>query len=121
MLAGGSRSVCAAHRRCDDGGVVQTRVTLTPADIARARADTPGCERVVHLNNAGAALLPEPVLDAVIGHLRLEARLGGYELAAERAAEIEHVYAAVARLIGCAPGEVARSEERRVGKECRSR
>jgi len=80
---------------------------LTPADIARARADTPGCEQVVHLNNAGAALAPDPVLDAVIGHLRLEARRGGYEAAAERAAEIEHVYHAVARLIGCLPGEVA--------------
>ena len=44
---------------------------LTPADIARARADTPGCAHVVHLNNAGAALAPDPVLDAVIGHLRL--------------------------------------------------
>src|SRR4051794_17856731 len=80
---------------------------LTPADIARARSDTPGCERVVHLNNARAALPPEPVLDAVIGHLRLEARRGGYEAAAERAAEVEHSYDAVARLIGCAPGEVA--------------
>ena len=80
---------------------------LTPADIARARADTPGCERVVHLNNAGAALPPDPVLDAVIGHLRLEARRGGYEAAAEQAAEIEHVYHAVACLIGCVPGEVA--------------
>src|SRR3954453_17240782 len=80
---------------------------LAAADIARARADTPGCERVVHLNNAGAALPPEPVLDAVIGHLRLEARRGGYEAAGERAAEIEHVYPAGPRLIGCLPGEVA--------------
>ena len=40
-------------------------------DVARARADTPGTESVAHLNNAGAALPPAPVLDAVIEHLRL--------------------------------------------------
>ena len=106
-LGRGLGEVCAGGRGCDDGDVAETRVLLTAAEIARARADTPGCERVVHLNNAGAALVPEPVLDAVIGHLRLEARRGGYEAAAERAADIEHVYHAVARLIGCLPGEVA--------------
>ena len=35
---------------------------------------TPGCEHVLHLNHAGASLLPQPVLDAVVGHLELEAR-----------------------------------------------
>jgi cysteine desulfurase / selenocysteine lyase len=76
-------------------------------DVARARADTPGVEHVAHLNNAGAALPPAPVLDAVIEHLRLEARIGGYEAAADRADAVEHTYDAVARLINCAPDEVA--------------
>ena len=55
-------------------------------DVERARALTPGCEEVLHLNHAGASLLPQPVLDAVVGHLELEARTGGYEAAADAAA-----------------------------------
>ncbi|MFD0395881.1 aminotransferase class V-fold PLP-dependent enzyme [Streptomyces nogalater] len=61
----------------------------------------------MHLNNAGAALTPAPVLEAVIDHLRLEARLGGYEAAAAQASEVDAVYGSIARLIGCRPHEVA--------------
>lgn len=46
-------------------------------DVERARADTPGCERVVHLNHAGASLPPQLVLDAQIEWLRTEAVTGG--------------------------------------------
>ena len=51
-------------------------------DLRRARDDTPGCEHVLHFNNAGAALMPKPVIDAGIGHLRLESAIGGYEAVA---------------------------------------
>jgi len=50
-------------------------------DVARARAETPGCANVIHFNNAGASLMPQPVLDAVLGHLRLESSIGAYEAA----------------------------------------
>lgn len=76
-------------------------------DLERVQRQTPGCAHVLHLDNAGAALPPRPVLDAVIGHLELEARIGGYE-AAERAAErIEGVYGAAARLLNCGADEIA--------------
>lgn len=76
-------------------------------DVARARAETPSCARVAHFNNAGAALMPQVVLDAQIEHLRLEGALGGYEAAAAAADKIENTYGAVARLLNCGRDEVA--------------
>jgi cysteine desulfurase / selenocysteine lyase len=76
-------------------------------DIDRARRETPGCAEVVHFNNAGAALMPQPVLDAVVGHLQCEARMGGYEAAAPAHAAVERTYDAAAALLGCARDEIA--------------
>src|SRR6266511_4997757 len=78
-----------------------------PIDLERARAETPGCRRVLHFNNAGAGLPPRPVLDAVLGHLELEATVGGYEAEERKHAEIERTYKALAALIGCKPRELA--------------
>ncbi len=78
-----------------------------PFDLQRARQDTPGCHNVLHFNNAGAALMPQPVLDATIGHLQLEAQIGGYEAAAQAEDAIEHVYDAAAALINCTREEIA--------------
>jgi selenocysteine lyase/cysteine desulfurase len=79
----------------------------TPLDLARLRADTPGVAAVTHLNNAGAALMPAPVLDAVVGHLRRESEIGGYEAADEASARLADTYSAVAELIGAEPDEIA--------------
>lgn len=76
-------------------------------DLQRLRAETPGCRHVTHFNNAGASLPPQPVLDAVIGHLQLEAMIGGYEAAAQAQDRQAAVYQSIARLINCAPEEVA--------------
>ncbi|HXV86622.1 MAG TPA: aminotransferase class V-fold PLP-dependent enzyme [Gemmatimonadales bacterium] len=80
--------------------------SLSP-QVAGWRRDTPGCEKRIHLNNAGASLMPRPVLDAVEGHLRREAELGGYEAADAAVAEIAGTYAALGELIHCAPRNVA--------------
>ena len=76
-------------------------------DVDRARRDTPGTRGVAHLNNAGAALPPVPVTNAVIAHLRRESEIGGYEAAAAATDQVEHTYTAIARLIGCQVDEVA--------------
>ena len=76
-------------------------------DFARARAETPGVRTVVHLNNAGAALMPAPVLAATVGHLERESAIGGYEAHAEADAAIEATYAKAAGLIGAQPDEIA--------------
>ncbi|HEX6420414.1 MAG TPA: aminotransferase class V-fold PLP-dependent enzyme [Acidimicrobiales bacterium] len=76
-------------------------------DVARARADTPGCAAVAHFNHAGCSLAPRAVIDAQVEWLRAEAATGGYELAEQRAAEVAAAYDEVAGLLGCAPGEVA--------------
>jgi selenocysteine lyase/cysteine desulfurase len=62
---------------------------------------------VIHFNNAGAGLMPEPVVDAMTSYLRAEAELGGYETAAAHRSEIEDFYAAAAQLLGCAPRNIA--------------
>ena len=49
---------------------------------------------MAHLNNAGAALPPSVVTDAVIEHLRLEAEIGGYETAEAARDRVEAVYPA---------------------------
>lgn len=76
-------------------------------DIDALRQDTPGCRAVAHLNNAGASLMPAPVVEAQIAHIRREAETGGYEAKAEAAERIAAVYGSIARLINCAPDEVA--------------
>ena len=79
-------------------------------DVARARAETPGCAGVLHFNNAGAALMPTPVLAAQMEHLRLEGEAGGYEAAAIARDRFSNTYGAIARLLGCKPQEVALME-----------
>ncbi len=78
--------------------------------LARWRADTPGVTARVHLNNAGAGLMPAPVLSAIQSHLGLEATVGGYEAADLAAPAIADAYQAVGELIRAPASNVAMVE-----------
>ena len=76
-------------------------------DISAVRADTPGTSFVAHFNNAGASLMPRPVLTTITDYLDEESLLGGYETADRHAADLEAVYGTVADLIGAKRSEIA--------------
>ena len=79
-------------------------------NIQSLRAETPGCAERIHLNNAGAALMPEPVIRALQEHITLESRIGGYEAEDLRGAAILDAYRSVAHLLGTQPRNVAFTE-----------
>ena len=76
-------------------------------DLTTLRADTPGTKYVTHFNNAGASLMPQPVIDAITGHIALEAQLGGYEAAEHQKAAFHGFYTATADLINTKPENIA--------------
>ncbi len=76
-------------------------------DLDAIRADTPGTANRIHLNNAGAALMPKPVVDTVRRHLDLEEAIGGYEAKAEAQDALEGVYHSITRLLGAKRHEIA--------------
>jgi selenocysteine lyase/cysteine desulfurase len=85
----------------------RTMTSTFPAELARWRSETPGCSRLVHLNNAGAALVPRPVSEAIIGHLNREQELGGYEAADAASEAIQRTYASMGRLTGAEARNIA--------------
>lgn len=81
---------------------------IDDARLERLRADTPAAARGrIHLNNAGASLVPRPVRAAVDAHLDLEDTIGGYEAAAEAADRIAGVYDSLAALLNTSPDAIA--------------
>jgi selenocysteine lyase/cysteine desulfurase len=68
-------------------------------DIERARADTPRVRHRVHFNNAGAALMPVPVLDVMQAHLTREADIGGYEARDAAEPQLRSAYESIARFV----------------------
>lgn len=61
----------------------------------------------MHLNNAGAGLMPQPVLDVIAAHLQREGEIGGYEASDEAEPRFRTCYELLARLIGAAPRNIA--------------
>lgn len=80
---------------------------MTELDVQRIRDETPGVRHRLHLDNAGAGLMPERVLKAITRHLELEALIGGYEAAAEESEALGAVHGNIAALIGAEADEIA--------------
>lgn len=76
-------------------------------NIEALRCETPGCAHRIHLNNAGAALMPMPVLAVMNRYLEAESLLGGYETAATYANEAEQFYKTLATLINAQAHNIA--------------
>lgn len=76
-------------------------------DLTALRADTPGVQRVIHFNNAGASLMPRSVVEAITAHIALEAEIGGYEAAEVRKAAIQDFYTATADLLNTTADRIA--------------
>jgi selenocysteine lyase/cysteine desulfurase len=83
---------------------------VTLIDIDGVRADTPAAARRAYLHNAGAALMPVPVVEAMKGYIDLEAEIGGYAAATREQNRLEAVYTSVARLLNASPDEIALTE-----------
>ncbi len=93
-------------------------MSSAPSDprLDRWRADTAAAlAGRIHLNNAGAALVPSPVSEVIARHLALESRLGGYEAADAERERIDGAYEQVAALIGAEARNVAVVENATVG------
>ncbi len=76
-------------------------------DWERIAADTPSAAGQVFLDSAGSSLPPTPVLNAITGHLRREAEVGGYRAANERAEDLDRVKVSIGALLGAPPHAVA--------------
>ena len=75
--------------------------------IKKLRDDTPGCQQLIHFNNAGFSLSTSAVTESVIEHLQLEQQLGGYEAAEQAGGKIDNFYQSFARMLNCRPEEIA--------------
>jgi len=76
-------------------------------DLSKLRRDTPTCEGQTFLDNAGSALSPTIVNETLIAHLALEQEVGGYVAAETALHRITEATAAVGRLVGAAPHQIA--------------
>ncbi|MFK8032188.1 MAG: aminotransferase class V-fold PLP-dependent enzyme [Gammaproteobacteria bacterium] len=82
-----------------------TMKALDDNDIRQLRDDTPACEKLIHFNNAGSSIMPQPVYQSVLDHLATEQTLGGYEAAS--LAPLDQFYLTFAELLNADPREMA--------------
>ena len=81
---------------------------MNPDQLYKWRADTPAADAGrIHLNNAGAGLMPLPVMKAIEEHFKREMAMGGYEASDAASSEIEDAYRDIAALVGAQPRNIA--------------
>jgi selenocysteine lyase/cysteine desulfurase len=80
---------------------------FSPEEIATFRKDTAGCSNVIHLNSAGASLMPDIVTQSIIEHITLESGIGGYEASTLRADAIRQFYEQAGKLLNCKASNIA--------------
>jgi selenocysteine lyase/cysteine desulfurase len=80
---------------------------FTDQEIQKFRDDTIGVSNVIHLNNAGAGLMPDVVTRAITNHIELESKIGGYEASAFMKEAVQEFYVQAGRLFNCKPSEIA--------------
>jgi selenocysteine lyase/cysteine desulfurase len=76
-------------------------------NLYQIRSDTAGCQSVIHLNNAGAALVPQSVANAIRDYITEEEYEGGYETADKRLAQLNSFYDLSAQLLNCSARNMA--------------
>jgi cysteine desulfurase / selenocysteine lyase len=82
-------------------------MSFTSAEIQQIRTETDATKHLIHFNNAGAALMPNAIRDAMIGYIQYETMHGSYETAAKFQVQLEHTYDAIAELIHADKEEIA--------------
>jgi len=86
---------------------MRTSPIFSPEEIAAFRKDTTGTTHVIHLNNAGAGLMPDIVTRSIQDHIALESNIGGYEAAAMRETLIRDFYVQAGKLFNCNASNIA--------------
>jgi len=76
-------------------------------DINKIRSETAGCRDKIFFNSAGSSLVSDQVYSAATDYLAEERIIGGYEAAAKYHSQLQSFYTESARLLGCAPANVA--------------
>ena len=80
---------------------------FTADEVQKFRNETSGTRNIIHLNNAGAGLMPDSVTQAQLDHIKLESEIGGYEAAEFKSDAIRDFYEQAALLFNCKPANIA--------------
>lgn len=80
---------------------------ITIEEVNKFRTETKGTEQKIHLNNAGASLPCDIVVETVVNYLHEEAIAGGYETEAKYQSQLNNTYNLIARLLNAECDEIA--------------